>query len=163
MEKLRETRPSRDVILAFFDAEDLGDIDGHPFSIGAEHLASHPVPGIPAVSHAVILDMVGGTDMILDVDAHILLHAGSRELTNAIFSRAGELGAEPFTRDKPQKMKYIVSDQWAFLRRGIPACLLIDIDYPPWHTHGDQEGAMSGRSLRIIEETLWSFLGLPPG
>ena len=159
--RLRGMRPDRDVLIVFFDAEDLGDIENHPFSIGAELFASHAVPGQPGVGEAVILDMVGGEGMVLDIDAHVLHHEPSRALTQTVFSIGEEMGAQPFLADKPRKLKYIICDQWAFLKRGIPSCLLIDIDYPPWHTHGDVPEAMSESSLRIIEEVVWSFLRLP--
>ncbi len=158
---LRDSPPERDVIIAFLDAEDLGDIEGHPFSLGAEFLASHPIAGLPAVGEALILDMVGGDGMILDVDAHVLHHRPSRDLTRRVFSLGEELGARPFTKDKTDKLKYVICDQWPFLKRGIPSCLLIDIDYPPWHTHGDVLEAMSGESLALIEEVVLSFLRLP--
>jgi glutaminyl-peptide cyclotransferase len=161
LERLRAERPDRDVLLAFFDAEDLGDIEGHPFSIGAEFFASHEIAGLPGVGQAIILDMVGGDGMILDVDAHILHHKPSLALTRTVMSLGRGMKARPFLLDKPQKLKYIVCDQAAFLKRGIPSCLLIDIDYPPWHTHGDVPEAMSGSSLRAIEDVVLSFLRLP--
>ena len=37
---------SRDVIVVFFDAEDLGGIDGKEYSIGAEFHAANPLPGL---------------------------------------------------------------------------------------------------------------------
>jgi Zn-dependent M28 family amino/carboxypeptidase len=163
LERMRNARPDRDVMFVFFDAEDLGDIEGHPFSLGAEFFVSHAIPGLPVVEEALILDMVGGDGMILDIDAHILHHEPSRALTQGFFSLGAGMKAAPFMCDKPQKLKYIVCDQWAFLKRGIPTCLLIDIDYPPWHTHGDVPEAMSEESLRIIEEVLWSFLRLQRG
>jgi glutaminyl-peptide cyclotransferase len=159
--RLRGARPDRDVLFVFFDAEDLGDIEGHPFSIGAEFFASHAVAGLPAVGEAVILDMVGGDGMVLDVDAHILHHEPSRALTQTVFSIGEGMEAPPFLIDKPRRFKYIICDHWPFLKRGIPTCLLIDIDYPQWHTHGDVPGAMSENSLRIIEEVVLSFLRLP--
>jgi Zn-dependent M28 family amino/carboxypeptidase len=155
---LRSRPRDRDLIVVFFDAEDLGDIDGNPFSLGAECFAANPCRGLPEISEAVVLDMVGGEGMVLDFDANSLGHGPSRKLTSAIFAIGGDLGAAPFTRDKPARLKYIVSDHWPFLVRGIPSCILIDIDYPQWHTHGDLPEAMSERSLEITEEALWLFL-----
>jgi len=148
---------ARDIALAFFDAEDLGNIDGKEFALGAEWLAAHPAKGfVPA--EVVVLDMVGGRNMILDIDAHILDHPGSRKLTTEIFRIGMAQGWEPFTRDKKDRLKYIISDHTPFARRGTPACILIDIDYPEWHTQADLPGAMSADSLGVIEEALWLFL-----
>ncbi len=161
LQRLGSEPLDRDVAVAFFDAEDLGDISGNPFSLGAEHFAAHGLAGVPAIDEAVILDMIGGKDMVLDIDAHILYHEPSRELTRRIFSIGAAMEAEPFTRDKPGRLKAIICDHWPFLRRGIPSCILIDIDYPPWHTHGDLPEALCERSLEITEEVLSIFLWPP--
>jgi glutaminyl-peptide cyclotransferase len=147
----------RDVAVAFLDAEDLGNIDGKDFALGAEWLAGHPLEEW-APGEAVILDMVGGRDMVFDIDAHILDHPGSRRLTTRVFRNGIAHGWEPFVRDKKDRLKYIISDHTPFVRRGIPACILIDIDYPQWHTQADLPDAMSAVSLGVTEEALWLFL-----
>ncbi len=147
----------RDVAVAFFDAEDLGNIDGKEFSIGAAWCADHP-PGGFAAAEMVALDMVGGRDMILDVDAHIMRQPGSLRLTREVFRVGLSRGWGPFTRDKPGRIKFIISDHYPFARRGIPSCILIDIDYPQWHTLQDTPDAMSAESLGITEEALSLFL-----
>ena len=146
-----------DVAVAFLDAEDLGNIDGKEFALGAEWLAGHPLPG-SSPREAVILDMVGGKDMVFDIDAHILGHPSSRALTTEIFRNGMSQGWPPFVQDKKDRLKYIISDHTPFSRRGIPACILIDIDYPQWHTQADLPDAMSAESLRVTEEALWLFL-----
>jgi glutaminyl-peptide cyclotransferase len=153
----------RDIVFAFFDAEDLGDIDGNPFSLGAEHLAANPLHGLPEIGEVIALDMVGGEGMVFDMDAHILHHEPSRRLTGAMFAAGTAIKAGPFIKEKPGRLKYIFSDQLPFLLRGIPACILIDIDYPEWHTHGDLPEAMSEESLEITEEVLLLFLSRSPG
>jgi Zn-dependent M28 family amino/carboxypeptidase len=148
---------SRDVIVAFFDAEDLGGIDGKEYSLGAEFLAANPLPGLQP-SEALVLDMVGGAGMVFDVDAHILGHPPSRELTGEIFRVGASRGFSPFAADKPGRFKYIVSDHRPFALRGIASCILIDIDYPQWHTLDDLPSALSAESLEITEEVLLLFL-----
>jgi glutaminyl-peptide cyclotransferase len=147
----------RDVAVAFFDAEDLGNIDGKEFSLGAAWCADHPPQGF-APAEMIALDMVGGRNMILDIDAHIMKQAGSLRLTRDVFRVGLSHGWEPFTRDKPQRLKFIVSDHHPFALRGISSCILIDIDYPQWHTLQDTPSAMSEESLGIIEEVLSLFL-----
>ena len=156
------SRPlAMDVGVAFFDVEDLGNIDGKEFSLGAAWCADHPPPGfMPA--EMIALDMVGGRDMVLDVDAHILRQPESLRLTREIFHVGHSRGWEPFTRDKPEQVKLIISDHYPFARRGIPSCILIDIDYPQWHTLQDTPSAMSAESLGIIEGALSLFLSPPP-
>ncbi len=151
---------TRDVVVAFLDAEDLGNIDGKDFALGAEWLAAHPLAGL-SPSEVIVLDMVGGRDMVLDVDAHILGWLPSRRLTSEIFRLGVQKGWQPFVRDKKDRLKYVISDHTPFGRRGIPACILIDIDYPQWHTQEDLPDAMSAESLGTIEAALWLFLEGP--
>jgi len=158
--RLSAEERNRDVVVAFLDAEDLGNIDGKEFALGAEWLAAHPLGGLQP-SEAVVLDMVGGRDMILDIDAHILGSLPSRRLTSEIFRLGMEQGWQPFVRDKKGRLKYIISDHTPFGRQGIPACILIDIDYPEWHTQADLPDAMSADSLETIEAALWLFLEGP--
>jgi glutaminyl-peptide cyclotransferase len=158
---LASEKPARDVAVAFVDAEDLGNIDGKDFALGSEWLAAHPVDGF-APAECIVLDMVGGKDMVLDIDAHILTSPPSRRLTSKIFQMGMAEGWDPFARDKRDRLKYIVSDHTPFQRRGIPSCILIDIDYPQWHTQADLPEAMSAESLGVIEAALWLFLGDRP-
>jgi len=155
--RLSRENLTRDVAVAFLDAEDLGNIDGKEFALGAEWLARHPLETFTP-GESVILDMVGGKDMVFDIDAHVLDHAASRRLTTEIFRIGMAQGWDPFVRDKKDRLKYIVSDHSPFARQGVPACILIDIDYPQWHTQADLPDAMSAVSLGVTEEALWLFL-----
>jgi len=40
----------------------------------------------------------------------------------------------------------------------VPAALLIDFDYPPWHTAGDTLDKVSSRSLAIVGGVLLEAL-----
>jgi glutaminyl-peptide cyclotransferase len=155
-ERLKELDLKRDVYLAFFDAEDVGDIDGYPFSVGAAIYAAKPIPAAP--QEVIILDMVGGKGLILNVDKHIYRYPPSRALTERIWHLARVRGIHPVYRQKRSKLKYIICDHTPFQIRGYPTCVLIDIDYPEWHTHRDVPDAMSGESLALIEDLLLAYL-----
>jgi glutaminyl-peptide cyclotransferase len=152
LERSSAAGPTRDLLVAFFDAEDVGGIEGYEFSVGAERLAASPLPFAP--EEVLVLDMIGGRGLVLDVDAHIRHHRPSSRLTTEIFGLAERLGMEPFAAPKPRKSKYIISDHTPFFRRGLPTCILIDIDYPEWHTHADLPQAMSGEALAMMEDLL---------
>jgi Zn-dependent M28 family amino/carboxypeptidase len=154
--RLADAPLRREVQLAFFDAEDVGDIDGNEFSMGARYLADHPVGQRP--SEVVALDMVGGRDMILDRDGHATRHPPTLALTRELFRIGAELALPAFTRSKPHQWKYIISDHFPFLRKGIPSAILIDIDYPPWHTHGDVPAAMDGGSLAAVLQVVATYI-----
>lgn len=158
LETLRAHAAAGDIVVAFLDAEDVGRIDGLEFSTGAERLAARRPEGLAPWGQVVALDMVGGKDMVLDIDAHAMAHGGSRRLTAEVFRLGRDLGYPPFVRDKAERCKYIVSDQYPFLRRGVPSCLLIDIDYPQWHTQADLPEALSEESLAVSRGVLSAFL-----
>jgi glutaminyl-peptide cyclotransferase len=151
----------RDITVAFFDAEDLGNIDGKEFALGAAWCAAHPVTG-PGPAEVVVLDMVGGWNMVLDIDAAIFDHPPSRRLTAEVFRIGSAQAWEPFTRDKPHRVKHVISDHYPFACRGAASCILIDIDYPQWHTLQDTPDALSPASLGITEAALQLFLSRPP-
>jgi glutaminyl-peptide cyclotransferase len=154
---LASCRFDRDVIVAFFDAEDLGNIDGNRFSIGAARMADEP-PEDLRPEHVVVLDMVGGEGMVFDLDWFSLEHPGSRALTSELFGLGASRRRLPFVADKPDRLKAIESDHYPFLTRGTAASILIDIDYPQWHTQADLPEALSAASLGITEEVLSLFL-----
>jgi len=52
----------------------------------------------------------------------------------------------------------ILDDHTPFTRRGIPAIDLIDFDYPPTHTLGDNLAAVSERSLDAVGEAVHRLL-----
>ncbi|HVO38005.1 MAG TPA: M28 family peptidase [Spirochaetia bacterium] len=152
----------RDVIVVFFDAEDLGNIDGLDFSIGAAHCADHPLGGEP-LADVIVLDLVGGAGMVFDISAHILSHAPSRRLTLDVYRLGAAQGWKPFSADKPERLKYVIADHHPFAERGIASCLLIDLDYPQWHTQDDTPSFMSAESLGITEAAVLLFLSQNPG
>ncbi len=153
---LRSLHLEREILLVFFDAEDVGDIDGNDFSMGAAFFASEPVPAAP--EEVIILDMVGGKNMVLDIDAHLGAHMESFNLTREIWRIGMEKGFRPFTESGNGNIKYIICDHIPFLLKNITSTLLIDLNYPEWHTQRDTIDNISEESLWIIEEVLVSYL-----
>ena len=56
------------------------------------------------------------------------------------------------------KISMIISDHYPFLKRKIPALILIDIEYPQWHTHSDTIEYCSRESLKYIGDVLFTYL-----
>jgi hypothetical protein len=48
----------------------------------------------------------------------------------------------------------IEDDHQPFLRAGIPAVDIIDLDYPPWHTPDDNLSQVSATSLQTVGDVL---------
>ncbi len=150
-----------EVWLAFFDAEDNGDLstcdlmpapncDTTPWtwSIGATYVAEH----LPSPPDAVIvLDMIG------DADQNIYYEYNSdKELQQELWSIAARLG---YTRQFIPEFKWSISDDHTpFVQRGIRAVDLIDFDYPYWHTLQDTADKVSAESLERVGRVVQTWL-----
>lgn len=137
-----------EVWLAFFDAEDRGNLEGWPFSVGASHMAQ----GLELTPQAVIvLDMVG------DADQQFYWERNSDPaLLQALWAIAADLdyGAQ-FVPD----FKWtIVDDHVPFKQRGIPVVDVIDFDYAAWHTTADTLDQISPASLERIGRVMEVYL-----
>ncbi len=143
------------VQLAFFDAEDRGNIEGWPFSVGALEMAARPPVARPGA--VVVVDMVG------DKDQQIYRERNSDPaLTDVLFAIAAELGYEGNGFYNEPRWT-IIDDHVPFRQAGIPAALLIDFDYPAWHTLADTCDQLGAASLervgRVVEA--WIERGAP--
>jgi Zn-dependent M28 family amino/carboxypeptidase len=139
----------REVRVVFFDAEDVGGIGGLPFSLGAWRYARESP--LPPPGEVLVLDMVGGRGLELDLDGNSMDHPPSLELTRRVFD-AGRLVDPAVFRGA--KVKRVICDHYPFVWSGIASCLLIDLDYPEWHTQADLPDAMSERSLATVAATV---------
>jgi glutaminyl-peptide cyclotransferase len=137
-----------EVWLAFFDAEDQGNIDGWPFSVGAAEMAQHLSAEPQAV---VIVDMVG------DAKQEIYFERNSdARLMRVLWSIATELGYEEHFIAQYQHS--IIDDHLPFAQRGIPAVDIIDFDYPYWHTAEDTPDKVRPESLERVGRVLETWL-----
>jgi Zn-dependent M28 family amino/carboxypeptidase len=95
-------------------------------------------------------------DMIGDRDLGIRREASSTPwLTDLIWNSARRLGQSAhFLADAMA----VEDDHAPFLRAGVPATLLIDFDFPPWHTSGDTLDTVSARSLQVVGDVLLDAL-----
>jgi glutaminyl-peptide cyclotransferase len=95
-------------------------------------------------------------DMIGDADLRIRRESASAEwLTDLVWASARRLGhGAHFSADSIP----VEDDHAPFLRAGVPAALLIDFEYPPWHTPADTLAHVSARSLQVVGEVLLDAL-----
>ncbi|MDE3092136.1 MAG: M28 family peptidase, partial [Chloroflexota bacterium] len=150
-----------EVWLAFFDAEDDGELSGCsvlpsptcdaaplPWSVGATYVAEH----LPSQPDAVIV-----VDMIGDADQNIYYERNSDQaLQQQLWGIAARLGyAAQFI---PQYKWSMDDDHTPFLRRGIRAVDVIDFDYPYWHTIQDTADKVSAASLERVGRVLQTWL-----
>jgi glutaminyl-peptide cyclotransferase len=133
--------------LVFFDAEDNGNINGYDWSLGSRFFVSE-LDSKP--DQVIILDMIG------DKDLNIYLEKNSDfELTQSIWDQAAILGYQQFI---PESKYRIIDDHIPFLEAGIPAIDIIDFDYPYWHTTLDTPDKVSAHSLKVVGDTLITWL-----
>ncbi len=151
----RRDRPTVDLV--FFDAEDWHDIDGHEVSLGARRLVGD-MAASDRPDAVLIVDMVGGRGLTLDVDVSCQDHDPSYSLTLTLFQLGRALGLPAFSLAKEHPYKWITCDHSPFQAAGIPAAILIDIDYPEWHTTSDVPERCDPASLRQMAQLLEAFL-----
>jgi len=95
-------------------------------------------------------------DMIGDRDLGIRREALSTDwLTDLLWTAAARRG---FGAHFLPDTLAVEDDHAPFLRAGVPAALLIDFDYPPWHTAADTLDKVSARSLEVVGSVLLETL-----
>lgn len=135
------------VWLVFFDAEDNGRIQGWDWSLGSQAFVNSLEFSPEAV---VIVDMIG------DSNLNIFMERNSNpQLANMIWKIALELGYQQFI---PEIKYSLLDDHTPFLKAGIPAIVVIDFDYPYWHTTDDNVDKVSAESLHIVGKTIWTWI-----
>ncbi|MEN6478119.1 MAG: M28 family peptidase [Anaerolineales bacterium] len=142
----------RQVILAFLDGGGRGGIDGWEYGVGANRLArelaSDP-EGRP--EWVVVLDMVGDADQTLFYE-----WSSSVSLNETIWQVAEDLGYGRQFIARPKH--YVMGDHTPFLEQGMPTALLIDYDYPYWHTRQDTLDKISADSLQRVGDVVTALL-----
>lgn len=145
------SRTGKQVWLAFFDAEDRGELDGWPFAVGADYMAAHLSEKPEAM---ILLDMVGDQQQNFywegNSDANLM-----KELWNV----ATALGyREEFV---PEYKWTMDDDHIPFIKAGIPSIDIIDFDYPYWHTTQDTCDKLGPDSLGRVGQVLQAWLERP--
>jgi len=98
----------------------------------------------------ILVDMIGDRDLAIRREAHSALW-----LTQIIWEAAARLGhGRHFLRDTIP----VEDDHLPFLRVGVPSTLLIDFDFPPWHTAADTLDKLSADSLTVVGQVLLEAL-----
>jgi glutaminyl-peptide cyclotransferase len=136
------------VWLAFFDAEDNGNLDGWEWCVGSSYMADH----LPVVPQAVVV-----VDMVGDADQQLYLERNSDAILQArLWEIAATLG---YTDTFVSEYRWtIYDDHVPFAQRGIPAVDIIDFNYPYWHTTQDTLDKVSAQSLEQVGRVLEVWL-----
>ena len=140
--------PRQTVILAFFDAEDQGDLAGWDWAVGATVMAASLQE---PVAKMVLVDMVGDADQQLYWEVN-----SDSVLRRQLWDIAASLG---YSKEFIPQPKYnLIDDHIPFVRKGIPSVDIIDFDYPYWHTTQDTPDKVSPQSLERVGRVLETWL-----
>ena len=98
----------------------------------------------------ILADMIGDRNLGIRREA-----ASTPWLTDLLWDSARRLGQS--AHFLPEIMA-VEDDHVPFLRAGVPAALLIDFDFPPWHTAQDTLDKLSARSLQVVGDVILEAL-----
>ncbi|PKM16989.1 MAG: aminopeptidase [Gammaproteobacteria bacterium HGW-Gammaproteobacteria-2] len=121
-----DNRPKRSIIFVAVTAEEKG-------LLGSEYFASHPSVAGPLVAN-INMDMPVLLTDLGDVTPIGIEHS---TLKDAVESAASKLGITLSPDPMPEQVVFIRSDQFSFIRRGVPAIYLKGGTAP---THADVDG-----------------------
>jgi len=147
---LKAHPPSQRVTIVLFDGEDYGPTADRMF-LGSRYFADSYAG--PAVSWAVLLDMIGDRDLRLPVERASQQSAPG--VVDRIWRAAARVGAAAFVTDLGPS---VMDDHVFLLRKGIPCIDVIDFEYPYWHTTADTPDKCSPESLAQVGRTILSAL-----
>jgi hypothetical protein len=147
--------PSADtgVDMVFFDGEE-GPKDTDAYFLGSKHLAETWFEvGVSVPTKGVILDMVGKQGLKIRREWHSDRLA--RGVNDRIFRIAADRRATVFADGAG---KQISDDQLAFQNRNLPIALLIDLDYPEWHTAADTLDRLDPGAMDQVGEVVLAWI-----
>lgn len=152
--RVLESRPRDFTIdLLFFDGEEAfvewGPTDG---TYGSRHYVTwaRESSTLSTLRALILLDMVGDRELALRREAN-----STPWLTDLLWSAAARLGHQQFFL---KESTYIEDDHLPFLKAGVPAADLIDLEFSAWHTANDTLESVSARSLQVVGDVVLAAL-----
>jgi len=142
-----------DVYLAFFDGEEaFGEWTDTDSLYGSRHLAARwrQDGTLQRLKGLINVDMIG--DKNLDIPQETNGNAALRKL---VWNTAADLGYKAFFIDQQIGED---DDHMPFVRAGVAAIDLIDIDYPPWHNDTDTMDKLSPQSMEIVGTVVYEVI-----
>jgi len=144
-EILTEHPPHVGVDLVLFDGEDSFEPGREEtFFVGSFHFAANR-PDTSMYWYGVIVDMIGDTD--LQIYREELSETYVKPVNDIVFDVARRLDL-PHVYDTVGHR--VGDDHTALCNGGIPTVVVIDFDYPYWHTHEDTPDKCAPASLEIV-------------
>jgi glutaminyl-peptide cyclotransferase len=140
--------------LLFFDGEEatLRDWSGDDNTYGSRHYVDTARrAGTLSSLRALVL-----VDMVADRSQRFLRESNSTPwLTDIVWAAARTLGHGSTFVDVSTPIE---DDHIPFLKAGVPATNIIDLDYPAWHTPADTLDQTSARSMQVVGDVVLAAL-----
>ena len=140
--------------LIFFDGEEATLRDWGP----ADHTygSQHYVDTARKTGNLSTLKALVLVDMVADRSPAFMRESNSTPwLTDIIWSTARRLGHASVFLDASTPIE---DDHIPFLRAGVPATDIIDLDYAPWHTAADTIDQTSARTMQVVGDVVLASL-----
>jgi len=139
------------VWVVWFDGEEARETWTAADSLfGSRHLAADLERTGRLPRALILMDMIGDRDLNIRRDTY-----STPWLTDILWASAARLGYGRHFLNEPMPVE---DDHAPFLKAGVPAALLIDFDYPPWHTADDTLDKLSARSLAVVGDVVLDAL-----
>jgi hypothetical protein len=150
------------VDFVLFDAEEYVFAARDPYCLGSTFFAREYAASRRGrrIAHryraAVVVDMVADRNLEIWQEQNSVAWPETRPVVESIWATAGRLGVREFV----PRPKYAVEDDHVPLRTigGIPACDIIDFDYPQWHTTSDTPAHCAAESLEAVGRVVLEWL-----
>ena len=147
--------PPADVDLVFVDGEDWGKAgDNNYYLLGSREFARRNIRG--KYRFGVVLDMIG--DASQEIYREGYAEQFYRPLNDALWQTAARLGVTAF---HDSVKHFVMDDHLSVISAGVPAVVIIDFDYPHWHTEFDTPDKCSPQSLANVGRVLAEFIYNP--
>ena len=146
------SEPEVGIDLVFFDGEDYGsEGTAEDYILGSSHFARNMKGYRP--SGVIIVDMVGEAGAEIKMESYSMRY--SPILIHDLFATAERMGVGSF---KKEQSVPLIDDHLPFIQIGVPAVVLIDFDYPYWHTLEDTPDKCSAASLGAVGAVLVEYI-----
>jgi Zn-dependent M28 family amino/carboxypeptidase len=139
--------------LLFLDGEEAtGEWQGTDNTYGSRHYvaAATKAGTLKSLRALILLDMIGDRQLNMRRETN-----STPWLTDIIWATAKRLGHSAHFLDARTPIE---DDHIPFLKAGVPAVDLIDLDYAAWHTADDTINNVAARSLQVVGDVVVAAL-----
>jgi len=136
--------------LLFLDGEEarMPEWRGTDNTYGSRHYvqAAQKDGSLKSLKALVLLDMIGDRELLIKRDSN-----STPWLVDIVWGTAGRLG---HTSTFSNQLTVIEDDHIPFLRAGVAAADIIDLENPTWHTPQDDLDHVNAKSLQVVGDVV---------